>query len=91
MKSDLLRCLILAKVGGVYSDIDAVALRSIDTGIPKQYHHLTSVIVSIEVDRLDGSNWGQLHADIQFCHWIIAVAPKHPVLQRMVTKVIKGL
>ncbi|KAM4059701.1 glycosyltransferase sugar-binding containing DXD motif domain-containing protein [Hirsutella rhossiliensis] len=57
MKSDLLRYLVLAAEGGVYTDIDTEALHPIDSWIPPQFRSKTRVIVGIEFDRLDGPNW----------------------------------
>lgn len=91
MKSDLLRYLILADEGGVYSDTDVEALRPIDRWVPSQYSKKAKVIVGIEFDRLNGSNWGEVHEEIQFCQWTIAAAPNHPLLHNMVSSVVSGL
>lgn len=91
MKSDLLRYLLLASEGGVYSDTDVEALRPIDHWIPKRHSARAKVVVGIEFDRLDGSNWPEVHDDIQFCQWTIAAAPNHPLLLQMITSIFTRL
>lgn len=91
MKSDLLRYLILADEGGVYSDTDVEALRPIDTWIPAQHTAHAKAVIGIEFDRLNGSNRNDIHEDMQFCQWTIAVAPNHPLLYRMLKSVVSRL
>ena len=91
MRSDLLRYLVLSIKGGVYSDIDTEALKPIDSWVPERYRRATRVVVGIEFDRLDGSNWGEVHPDLQFCQWTIAATPAHPLFTHMADFVISAL
>lgn len=91
MKSDLLRYLILSREGGVYSDIDTVAIRPIDAWVPRRYRDRIRLVVGIEFDKRDGVNWADIPHDLQFCQWTIAAAPGHPVFTRMVDRVLDSL
>ncbi|KAK7980931.1 hypothetical protein PG989_013388 [Apiospora arundinis] len=53
LKSDILRYLLLAREGGVYTDIDTVSLKPVDLWVPEKYQHRARVVVGIEFDRLD--------------------------------------
>lgn len=91
MKSDLLRYLILDAKGGVYTDTDTVALKSIDKWVPTKYRDKAHLIVGIEFDRLDGGGWADIPHWLQFCQWTIAAAPGHPVFPKMVERILESL
>ena len=91
MKSDLRRYLILSTKGGVYSDIDTVNLMPISQWVPERYRKATRVVIGVEFDRLDSSNWNDVHPDLQFCQWTIAATPGHPLLNYMAQRVIATL
>ncbi|KAJ5640352.1 uncharacterized protein N7484_008214 [Penicillium longicatenatum] len=91
MKSDLLRYLVLAREGGVYSDIDTVNLKPIDLWVPERYQRDARVVIGVEFDRLDGANWGEVHPDLQFCQWTIAVTPGHTLFGEVIEWVISAL
>jgi alpha 1,6-mannosyltransferase len=91
MKSDLLRYMILSIEGGVYSDIDTVNLKPIDLWVPTEYRKDVRAVIGVEFDRLDGSNWGDVHPDLQFCQWTISVTPGHVLLSYMVEWVVSAL
>lgn len=91
MKSDLLRYLILAAEGGVYTDTDTVALRPIDEWVPEKYRDRAAVVVGIEFDRRDGPGWTDISHWVQFCQWTIAASPGHPVFGKMVDRILASL
>jgi alpha 1,6-mannosyltransferase len=91
MKSDLLRYLILSIKGGVYSDIDTVNLKNIRLWVPEKYQKDTRVVIGVEFDRLDGSNWDEVHPDLQFCQWTIAATPGHNLFSYMAESVVLAL
>lgn len=91
MKSDLLRYLLLHVEGGVYSDIDTVAIRPVDAWIPRNMRDRVKLVVGIEFDKRDGPNWGDILHDLQFCQWTIAAAPGHPVFMKMVDRILDSL
>ena len=67
LAADLLRYLVLAAQGGVYSDVDTKILKPIDLWVP---HHLVgnvSAIVGIEYDRGQKERLPGFSFDVQFC------------------------
>ncbi|TLS30564.1 hypothetical protein PpBr36_03389 [Pyricularia pennisetigena] len=90
MKSDLLRYLLLYVEGGVYTDTDTVALKPIDQWVPKAFRNQTRLVVGIEYDQRNGVRWADIHDTIQFCQWTIAAAPRHPVFQMMISRIIES-
>ena len=91
LKSDLLRYLVLSAEGGVYTDVDTLALKRIDDWVPSALHHRVRLVVGIEFDRLDGSRWADIPHELQFCQWTIAAAPDHPVFPSMVSRALDSL
>ncbi|EGP89102.1 unnamed protein product [Zymoseptoria tritici ST99CH_1A5] len=86
MRVDFLRYLLLALEGGVYSDIDTELLKPVHDWVPKALQNSTRLIVGIEADHsppIAGTTY-----ETQFCQWTLAGAPGHPVLWRMVDKVL---
>lgn len=68
MKADLWRYCILFIHGGIYSDIDSVALKPIsDWKIKPQ----DGIIIGLE-------------NDLHFCQWTILAEPRHPILQTVI-------
>lgn len=91
MKSDLLRYMLLFIEGGVYSDIDTVNLKPIDSWVPEEHRKHVRVVIGIEFDRLDGDDESEVHPDLQFCQWTIAAAPRHPLFDHMIKGVVTAL
>lgn len=91
MKSDLLRYLILYVEGGVYTDIDTIALKPIDTWVPPELRDQVRMVVGIEFDRRDGGPWADIPHWLQFCQWTIAAAPGHPVFRKMAARALESM
>ncbi|KAI1259554.1 glycosyltransferase family 32 protein [Xylariaceae sp. FL1019] len=88
LKADFFRYLILLARGGIYSDIDTVALRGVESWIPDSVpQHSIGLIIGIEADpdRPDWKDWYSRR--IQFCQWTIQSKPGHPVLRDIVSKI----
>ncbi|KAK7947057.1 glycosyltransferase family 32 protein [Apiospora aurea] len=83
LKSDLLRYLVLAKAGGVYSDLDTKALKPVDNWIPEPYRPHARLLIGFEWDQRDQTAPRWYTYPIQFQQWSIAAAPGHPLLQQM--------
>lgn len=89
LKADFFRYLILFARGGVYSDIDTVSLKPIDSwmsandtlyGKPNN----PGLVVGIEADP-DRPDWADWYARrIQFCQWTIQAKKGHPMLREIV-------
>jgi len=91
IKSDLLRYMILYNEGGVYTDIDTVALKPIDKWVPEKYRDQVRVLIGLEFDQGDGGGWVDIFHEVQFCQWTIAAAPGHPLLKNMLDHGLKRL
>lgn len=91
LKSDLLRYLILYVEGGVYTDIDTVALRPIDEWVPADARAEVRLIVGVEFDQRDGAMWSEIPPTLQFCQWTIAAAPGHPIFMAIVSRAVESV
>ncbi|KAI3406208.2 OCH1 [Candida oxycetoniae] len=92
MKADFFRYLILFARGGVYTDIDTVGLKPIDTWISNSKEILgkpnqAGLVVGIEADP-DRPDWNSWYARrIQFCQWTIQSKRGHPMLLGLIAKI----
>jgi alpha 1,6-mannosyltransferase len=88
LKADFFRYLILFARGGIYSDIDTVALKSALDWIPDAVPRSSiGLVIGIEADpdRPDWKDWYSRR--IQFCQWTIQSKSGHPVLRDIVTRI----
>ncbi|KAJ5759923.1 hypothetical protein N7520_007079 [Penicillium odoratum] len=88
MKADFFRYLVLLARGGIYSDIDTLALKPAGYWLPEELDRSTvGFIVGIEADP-DRPDWHVWYSRrIQFCQWTIVSKPGHPILRDMVAYV----
>lgn len=92
LKADFFRYLILLARGGVYSDIDTVGIKPIDTWISAQKTIFdkpngAGLVVGIEADP-DRPDWADWYARrIQFCQWTIQAKKGHPMLRELVARI----
>ncbi|KAK7968038.1 nucleotide-diphospho-sugar transferase [Apiospora aurea] len=91
LKSDLLRYLLLYTEGGVYSDIDTIAMKPIQDWVPPHLRDAAKLVVGIEFDRRDGGMWAEIPHDLQFCQWTIAAAPGHPAFRAIADRALASL
>ncbi|KAK8065035.1 hypothetical protein PG997_011782 [Apiospora hydei] len=91
LKSDLLRYLLLYTEGGVYTDIDTIAMKPIKDWVPPHLRDAARLVIGIEFDRRDGGMWAEIPHDLQFCQWTIAAAPGHPVFRAMADRALASL
>jgi alpha 1,6-mannosyltransferase len=82
---------LLSVEGGVYTDMDTLAIKRIDEWIPATMRDKVRLVVGIEFDRRDGGGWADIPHWLQFCQWTIAAAPGHPVFPRMVSRVLRSI
>jgi alpha 1,6-mannosyltransferase len=86
LKADFFRYLILLALGGVYSDIDTTALKSVSHWAPTELEPFgLGVGIEADPDRPDWHDWYARR--IQFCQWTIMSKPGHPVLIDIVTSI----
>lgn len=91
-RSDLLRYILLESEGGIYTDLDTRPRKPIKEWIPPHLQPSVKAIVGIEYDQLD--NPGPSHGfseRISFCQWTIAITPRHPMMTRIVKRVVANL
>lgn len=90
LKADFFRYLILLARGGIYSDIDTMALKPATEWIGSAFKpsHLGLVIgIEADPDRPDWKDWYSRR--IQFCQWTIQSKRGHPILRNIVSKITK--
>ncbi|KAI9832164.1 MAG: hypothetical protein M1819_004515 [Sarea resinae] len=88
LKADFFRYLILLARGGIYADIDTIALKATTEWIPEEVERSTiGLVVGIEADP-DRPDWAQWYSRrIQFCQWTIQSKPGHPILRDIVATI----
>ncbi|KAK2010236.1 glycosyltransferase sugar-binding region DXD domain-containing protein-containing protein, partial [Colletotrichum eremochloae] len=89
MQADLARYAILAVEGGVYSDLDTSPLHSVPHWAPEELRNRTRLIVGIEADAqppIPGTSF-----PVQLTQWTFASAKGHPVLWRMIRRVMSEM
>ncbi|KAI9811570.1 MAG: membrane-bound alpha-1,6- mannosyltransferase Initiation-specific, partial [Thelocarpon impressellum] len=88
LKADFFRYLILLARGGIYSDIDTIALQSAPDWVPAKVERSSyGLVIGIEADP-DRPDWAQWYSRrIQFCQWTIQAKPGHPVLREVVASI----
>lgn len=91
LRSDLLRYMILESEGGVYSDLDTVAIKSVRDWIPQEMRSKIHAIVGVEYDQLGGEPYYGMNEPIQFCQWTMAASRGHPIMKKIVKKVVAAL
>ncbi|OAX78281.1 hypothetical protein ACJ72_07413 [Emergomyces africanus] len=89
LKADFFRYLILLARGGIYSDIDTVAIKPAADWVPRHVDHSTiGLIIGIEADAGGRNDWQKWYSrQVQFCQWTIQSKPGHPVLRDVVATI----
>ena len=88
LKADFFRYLILFARGGIYSDIDTMALKGDKKWLPDNYDRSqVGLVIGIEADP-DRPDWADYYSRrIQFVQWTIQAKPGHPVLSDIVATI----
>ncbi|RPB05215.1 hypothetical protein L873DRAFT_1825369 [Choiromyces venosus 120613-1] len=88
LKADFFRYLILLARGGIYSDIDTLALQPAPDWISSNFKlNQIGLVIGIEADP-DRPDWAEWYSRrIQFCQWTIQSKPGHPVLREIVANI----
>lgn len=92
LKADFFRYLILYARGGIYSDIDTINLKPVDTWIA--FNETLSgkpnnpgLIIGIEADP-DRPDWNEWYARrVQFCQWTMLAKLGHPMLRELIANI----
>ncbi|PWW74106.1 Glycosyltransferase Family 32 protein [Tuber magnatum] len=88
LKADFFRYLILLARGGIYSDIDTLALQPAPDWVSSNFKlNQIGLVIGIEADpdRPDWADWYSRR--VQFCQWTIQSKPGHPVLREIVADI----
>ncbi|KAK5046154.1 hypothetical protein LTR84_008611 [Exophiala bonariae] len=93
IQSDLLRYLIMYAVGGVYTDIDVEALRSIDQFIPHRVDvNGIDMLIGVETDEPRLKDHPILGSKSQsFCQWTFMCKPRVPVMMMLIEHILEWL
>lgn len=87
LRADFLRYLLLAVEGGVYSDADTTLLRPVSEWVPPEYKQRTRLLVGIEAE--SDVPIAPPGFQVQFCMWTFASAANHPVVWKMVERILE--
>ena len=91
LRCDLLRYMLLESEGGIYSDLDTVALHPFSEWIPEHLRDDVRFVVGIEYDQGEGEPYYGMTEPLQFCQWTMASAPGHHVMRKVVDRVVQSL
>lgn len=85
MKSDILRYVLLALEGGVYTDLDTWPIKPVGQWVPAEYRAKTRLVLGIEWDR--GASERKGH-EISFAQFNMASCAGHPVYWSMLASIV---
>ena len=92
LKADLLRYLVIAAEGGVYSDLDTELVQSVDEWIPDAIKERVRVVIGIEYDQGESVQMiSSMFMPLQFCQWTFAATRDHPLMKKMVSSVVSAI
>lgn len=86
VQADLVRYALLALEGGVYSDSDTYPVRPLRDWVPQAYRNKARLIVGIEADSQPPVNGTKY--PVQLGQWTFAAAKGHPILWKMIKRVL---
>lgn len=100
LKADFFRYLVIFARGGVYSDIDTVCLKGIDTWAMFDDQYLKPAGLSTDIDNIgfavgieadpDRPDWAEWYARrIQFVQWTIVGKRGHPFLRELISRIVE--
>lgn len=87
LKADYFRYIILYVNGGIYTDIDTICRRPINTWTDGD--DTIKLILGVEVDMDKYSDWKSMEyaRNFQILQWTIASAPNHPILKDIIYQI----
>ena len=87
LQADLVQYLFLLENGGIYTDLDTICLKPIDTWIPSEYKDKANLVLGVEGDSLGDELIDGFTYHVQFATWTMMVKPGHFVMQMIVDRV----
>lgn len=92
IKAEITKYLVLSGTGGVWADLDTVALQPADLMVPESMRSRAQAVVGIEYDKWnDGTLWPGMVRPVQVARWTLAAAPGHPLMQKMTERMLTSL
>ena len=92
LRADLFRYMLIAGKGGYYGDVDTTLYKSIKDWIPVEFREEVRFIVGIEYDQLDNSKPSHGFSEhISFAQWTFAASKNHPILMKIVDRVVEKI
>jgi len=91
MRADLLRYMIIAKSGGVYSDLDTECLIPVDKWVAEEEYGKVNVVVGVEVDMSHDNVSPEDQNRFQLCQWTLMAMPGNRHCEAVVEFIIDRL
>lgn len=91
LRADLLRYLFLHTDGGVYTDLDTICGKPIDTWIPAAFKDKANLVLGIEGDSYGGGLREGFTYHVQFATWTMAAKPGHFIIGMIIDHVLNQL
>lgn len=89
LRGDLMRYVLLATKGGIYSDTDVEMVKPLSEWVPDRWKNQVRLIVGVEADEnppVPGTTY-----PVQFATWTVAGAPGHPIFWTMIEGILHKL
>ena len=67
LRADHLHYILLATLGGVYTDVDTIPLKPIATWVPPEYHDAAKVVIGVEYDQRGDQSWPRMLNSLSLC------------------------
>jgi alpha 1,6-mannosyltransferase len=89
LRADLIRFVLLALRGGIYSDTDVEMVQPLSAWVPDEWKAHARLIVGLEADQEQPIP--ETTYPVQFATWTIAGAPGHPLFYHMIERILNNL
>lgn len=91
MRADLLRYMIMAKSGGVYSDLDTKCLIPVDEWVAEEEYGRAKVVVGVEIDLSHDYVSREEQGRFQLCQWTLMAMPGSRHFEAVVDSIVDRL
>lgn len=92
LRADLLRYMLIESEGGYYGDVDTTLHKPIKHWIPTDYRDRARFVVGIEYDQLEDAEPSHGFKErISFAQWTFAARKGHPILTKVIEKVVNAI
>ena len=91
LRADLVRYMLLVAEGGIYTDIDTICLKPIDTWVPAHLKKEVNLVLGIEGDCLGGELISGFSQCVQFAIWTMMAKPGHFIMKDIMNQASRVL